>query len=171
MTQSAFVLTGSNCKTDVFWFLALHNTNAFFGNLQHSVTLCGIQSVQPWGKNDQIPFNLKAVCKSTLKICLEKIVDQTEKSGKVGPEIINVEVQIIMPSGTPGSQPWIYIFTASSLPSIGIEGPGFSKNAWWCEVAQASLAKLHSKPHCWANWSWLEILLSNSAIARDNESQ
>ena len=78
-------------------------------------------------KNDQIPFNLKAVCKSTLKICLEKIVDQTEKSGKVGLEIINAEVQIIMPSGTLGAQPWIYIFTASSLPSIGSEGPGFQR--------------------------------------------
>ena len=58
---------------------------------------------------------------------LGKDCGPNRKSRKVGLEIINVEAQIIMPSCTPGSQPWIYNFTAFSLPSIGSESPGFSK--------------------------------------------
>ena len=76
---------------------------------------------------NSVTFSVYAIYHQLGQICLEKIVDQTEKSRKAGLEIINVEVQIIMRSGTPGSQPWINIFTAFLLPSIGNEGTGFSK--------------------------------------------
>ena len=119
-------------KKTCFDFLAHHlrrtALKAFFGNLQHSVMLCGIQSARNGGKTRPDSLQFKSSLWKHIEDLLGKDCGPNRKSRKVGLEIINVEAQIIMPSGTPGSQPWIYmIFTAFSLPSIGSESPGFSK--------------------------------------------